>query len=168
MKLKLKAGRYEVRAAVTDAISGRSGSVYGYVDVPDYTQTPVALSGILVQVTPDAPRTNPGDSGPFTATTRREFSRNEKVTAILREYQGLTRAIMPGYLQVQVLNTHDQRVFGYETRLLPEQFGANRAADHGIEIPMRDFEPGEYLLTMEVRHGNTEVRREMRFRVRER
>ena len=166
MKLKLKAGRYEVRAAVTDVTSGRSGSVYGYVDVPEYTQTPVALSGILVQVTPDAPPTSSGDSGPFRPTTRREFRRNEKVTAIVREYQGLTRAIMPGYLQVQVLNTHDQRVFGYETRLLPEQFGANRAADHGIEIPLRDFEPGEYLLSMEVRHGNTEVRRELRFRVR--
>jgi hypothetical protein len=165
MKLKVKAGRYEVRAAVTDATSGRSGSVYGYVDVPEYTQTPVALSGILVQVTPATPRTNPGDR-PFTPTTRREFRRDETVTAIVREYQGLTRAIMPGYLQVQVLNTHDQRVFGYETRLLPEQFGANRAADHGIEIPLRDFEPGEYLLAMEVRHGNTEVRREMRFRVR--
>jgi VWFA-related protein len=166
MKLKVKAGRYEVRAAVTDAASGRSGSVYGYVDVPEYTQTPVSLSGILVQVTPDTARTNPGDRGPFTPTTRREFMRSETVTAVLREYQGLTRAIMPGYLQVQVLNTHDQRVFGYETRLLPEQFGANRAADHGIEIPMRDFEPGEYLLSMEVRHGNTEVRRELRFRVR--
>ena len=166
MKLKLKAGRYEVRAAVTDATSGRSGSVYGYVDVPEYTQTPVALSGILVQVAPDTPPVNSGDSVLFRPTTRREFQRNEKVTAILREYQGLTRAIMPGYLQVQVLNTHDQRVFGYETRLLPEQFGANRAADHGIEIPLRDFEPGEYLLSMEVRHGNTEVRREMRFRVR--
>ena len=115
---------------------------------------------------PEAPPADPGGAGPFTATTRREFRRDEKVTAIVREYQGLTRAIMPGYLQVHVLNTHDQRVFGYETRLLPEQFGANRAADHGIEIPMRDFEPGEYLLTMEVRHGNTEVRREMRFRVR--
>jgi VWFA-related protein len=166
MKLKVKPGRYEVRAAVTDATSGRSGSVYGYVDVPQYTQTPVALSGILVHVTPDAPRTSSGDRGPFTPTTRRDFRRTETVSAVVREYQGLTRAIMPGYLQVQVLNTHDQRVFGYETRLLPEQFGANRAADHGIEIPMRDFEPGEYLLTMEVRHGNTEVRREMRFRVR--
>lgn len=166
MKLKLKPGRYEVRAAVTDATSGRSGSVYGYVDVPDYTQTPVALSGILIQATSDASSSLADASAPFTPTTRREFGRDEKLTAILREYQGLTRAIMPGYLQVQVLNTHDQRVFGYETRLLAEQFGANRAADHGIEIPMRDFEPGEYLLTMEVRHGTTEARREMRFRVR--
>ena len=167
MKLKVKPGRYEVRAAVTDATSGRSGSVYGYVDVPEYTQAPVSLSGILVQATP-VPVSAAGnaDARPFLPTTRREFRRDEYVTAILREYQGLTRAIMPGYLQVQVLNTHDQRVFGYETRLLPEQFGANRAADHGIEIPMRDFEPGEYLLTMEVRHGNTEVRRELRFRVR--
>jgi hypothetical protein len=141
--------------------------VYGYVDVPDYAQTPVSLAGILVQVTAESGSTagNP-EARPFVPTTRREFRRDEFVTAILREYQGLTRALMPGYLQVQVLNAHDQRVFGYESRLTAEQFGANRAADHGIEIPMRDFEPGEYLLTMEVRHGNTEVRREMRFRVR--
>ena len=84
----------------------------------------------------------------------------------MREYQGLTQALMPGYLEVQVLNSRDQRVFGHETRIQPEQYGANRAVDHGVELPVRDFEPGEYLLTMEVRHGNTEVRREMRFTVR--
>jgi hypothetical protein len=67
---------------------------------------------------------------------------------------------------VQVLNARDQRVFGHEMRLLPDQFGANRAVDHGVQIPIRDFARGEYLLTMEVRHGNTEVRREMRFAVR--
>jgi VWFA-related protein len=167
MTLKLKPGRYEVRAAVTDATSGRSGSVYGYVDVPDYTQTPVALSGILVQARPESvAEANHAPARPFAATTRREFRRDEFITAVLREYQGLTRAIMPGYLHVQVLNTHDQRVFGYEMRLTTGNYGANRAADHGIEIPMRDFEPGEYLLSMEVRHGTAEVRREMRFKVR--
>ena len=165
LKLKLKPGRYEVRAAVTDAATGRSGSVYGYVDVPDYTQTPVSLSGILVQAVPETDRPS-SESRPFVATTRREFTRTERIQAVVREYQGLTQALMPGYLEVQVLNSRDQRVFGHETRIQPEQYGANRAVDHGVELPVRDFEPGEYLLTMEVRHGNTEVRREMRFTVR--
>jgi VWFA-related protein len=165
LKLKVKPGRYEVRAAVAEQATGRSGSVYGYVEVPDYTQTPVALSGILVEATPDIEPVSQ-ESRPFVATTRREFGTNERVTAVIREYQGLTRPLMPGYLHVQVLNARDQRVFGHEMRLLPDQFGANRAVDHGVQIPIRDFERGEYLLTMEVRHGNTEVRREMRFAVR--
>jgi VWFA-related protein len=164
LQLKLKPGRYEVRAAVAEA-TGSSGSVYGYVEVPDYTQTPVSLSGILVQAMPDTDTVSQ-ESRPFVATTRREFGRNEQVTAVVREYQGLTRPLMPGYLHVQVLNARDQRVFGHEMRLLPDQFGANRAVDHSVELPVRDFEPGEYLLTMEVRHGNTEVRKEMRFKVR--
>jgi VWFA-related protein len=165
LKLKIKPGRYEVRAAVADAATGRSGSVYGYVEVPEYTKTPASLSGILVMARPGSDAASE-EGGKFIATTRREFRQDERVSVVVREYQGLTNALMPGYLTVQVLNARDQRVFGHESRLLADQFGANRAVDHGVDLPVRDFEPGEYLLTMEVRHGNNEVRKEMRFRIR--
>ncbi len=48
-RLILKPGRYEIRAAIDDATLGASGSVYGYVEVPDFLRDPVTLSGILLQ-----------------------------------------------------------------------------------------------------------------------
>jgi VWFA-related protein len=165
LKLKVKPGRYEVRAAVSDQVAGASGSVYGYVEVPEYGATPVSLSGIMVQALPEMDA-EPKEFVPFVPTARREFGRNERVTAVLRENQGLTQPVQPGYLNVQIVNERDERVFGHEARLLAEQYGANRAADHAVDLPLTRLDPGEYVLVMEVRHGNVEARRELRFRVR--
>ena len=165
LKLKVKPGRYEVRAAVSDGWAGASGSVYGYVDVPEYTATPVSLSGIMVQALPETDA-EPKEFVPFVPTSRREFGRNERVTAVLRENQGLTQPVQPGYLNVQIVNERDERVFGHEARLVADQYGANRSADHAVDLPLGRLDAGEYVLVMEVRHGNIEARREMRFRVR--
>lgn len=168
-RLVLKPGRYEIRAAIDDATLGASGSVYGYVEVPDFTKEPVTLSGILLQaVEGDGPAPQPpaADSVPIVPTARREFSRTERVTAFIREHQGLTHAMMPGYLNVSLVNSADRRVFGQEMRVLAEQFGSNRATDHVFDLPMAELEPGEYLLVVEVHHGNLQVQRDLRFRVR--
>ncbi len=165
IRLKVKPGRYEVRAAVIDQTLGASGSVYGYVEVPDYTAAPVSLSGILLQAVPESDGA-PAEPLPFAPTTRREFSRGERLVAVVREYQGLTQPLQPGYLHVQVLDADNQRVFGQESRILPSQFGADRAADHVVDLPFAHLDPGEYLLTVEVRHGNVEARRDLRFRIR--
>jgi hypothetical protein len=50
-RLELKPGRYEVRVAF-DASAGQRASVYGYVDVPDFAQHPLSLSGVAFTVSP--------------------------------------------------------------------------------------------------------------------
>jgi hypothetical protein len=168
-RLVLKPGRYEIRAAIDDTSLGASGSVYGYVEVPDFAREPVTLSGILLEAAPiDGPAQRPpaGDSVPIVPTARRVFTRGEHVTAFVREHQGLTHEVMPGYLHVSIVNSSDRRVFGQELRVVPEQFGSNRATDYLFEVPLSTLEPGEYLLLVETRHGNLQVQRDLRFRIR--
>ena len=47
-RLSMKPGRYEIRAALEDASRLRTGSVYTYVDVPDFAKDPLSLSGLVV------------------------------------------------------------------------------------------------------------------------
>lgn len=166
--LPLAPGRYEIRAAVEDPALRATGSVYGYVDVPDFSAELVSLSGILLEAAPAgaaAPHAALAGLVPIVPTARRLFPRSARVTAFVRIHQGVKRALMPGYLEAEVVDDADNRVFHHESRLVPEHFGANRAMDFTLELPFTRLEPGQYLLTIEVRHGNASAKRDLRFTI---
>jgi VWFA-related protein len=168
-RLELKPGRYELRTAVEDARLGRSGSVYTYVDVPDYQRAAVALSGVLMSVSPGAvvvPDAALEGLVPVVPTTRREFSSSDRVSAFVRLYQGVSRVLMPGYVVAEILDDRDTSVYRQETRLASGQFGASRAVDFSVEVPVHRLTPGQYVLGVEARHGNETARRDVRFTVR--
>jgi VWFA-related protein len=167
-RLTLGPGRYEIRAAVEDAVRGRSGSVYGYVDVPDYAHTPVAMSGLLLEADPGrvgAPAGALGDLVPVAPTARRVFAPTDQVTGFVRIYQGLMRAMMPGYVVAEIRDDRDHSVFHQESRVLPAQFGDSRSMDFSVDVPMAQLRRGAYVLTVEARHGNDTARRDARFSV---
>jgi VWFA-related protein len=168
-RLPVKPGRYEVRAAIDDDRARASGAVYGYVDVPNFAAEPVSLSGIFLSAAPVSGvprRPAANDLLPVVPTARREFARTERVTAFVREHQGLTRALMPGYLTIEIRSAADARVFGQEIRIVPDQFGGNRAMDYAFDLPLGSLAPGEYLLSVDARHGTITARRDARFVVR--
>ena len=74
-RLDLKPGRYEIRAA--SDVTGRSrSSVYGFVEVPDFTAEALAVSGIVFEALPGsmaAPRDAFADLLPIVPTARRQF-----------------------------------------------------------------------------------------------
>ena len=166
-QLPLRPGRYELRAAVEDTALGAAGSVYTDVEVPSFANTPASISGILLHsAPPGAPVPAPPAAFlPIVPTARREFGPAEHVSAFARLHQGVTRALMPGYLVSEILDEHDTRVFRQELRLVPEQFGANRAMDYQLQLPLDRLPAGQYVLTIEVTHGNVKVRKDARFTV---
>ena len=81
-RLTLKPGRYEVRVAL-DAGPGQRASVYTYVDVPDFAQQPLSLSGIVLVVSPGVPSAPPDAFAnllPVAPTARRDFARSDRAT----------------------------------------------------------------------------------------
>jgi hypothetical protein len=166
--LELKPGKYEIRAAVEDTGIGQSGSVYTDVDVPSFYTEFVSLSGGLIHTEPPgivavAPALR--DSLPVTPTTRRQFTREDKVTVFFQMYQGVRRAAMPGYVIAEIQDEHERTVYQQETRSLPSDLGANRASNLTFDLPMNELDPGDYLFSVEVRHGNQSARRDLRFNV---
>ena len=167
--LELRPGRYEIRAAVEDAGTGESGSVYTYVDVPDFLREFVSLSGLFLHTSPPEPTARLNDllppPLPDAPAARRNFARSDHVAAWLQIYQGLRRPAMPGYLLTEIRDERDTRVFQQETRLLAEDVGTNRAISEQIDLPLSTLAPGAYLLSVQVRQGNVNVQRELRFNV---
>jgi VWFA-related protein len=169
MRLDLRPGRYEIRAAVDDATLGRAGSVYGYVDVPDFRDTAITMSGVFLEVTPDlvtVPSREFANLVPVVPSARRTFARTDRVRAFLKIYQGLTRAAVPGYFEAAIVDEQDRLVFRQEARLTTDRFGASRAADITVDLPIERLETGGYLLNLETRHGNEIATRHVRFEVR--
>jgi VWFA-related protein len=168
LNLPLKTGRYEVRAAVQDEALGTVGSVYGYVDIPDFRKQAVTLSGLLVHAPADrvpAPPPAVASFLPVVPTARRTFARSDQVSAALRLYWGLGRRATPGYMTAEVRDEQDRVVYRQETRITPDTMGAGRATELSFDLPLARLDPGAYLFAVETRHGSETARRDLRFQV---
>jgi VWFA-related protein len=134
----LEPDRYELRVAVTDVATDTTGTIHGYVTVPDEDDD-VVLSGVLLE-----------RAG--TPTLLRTFSRADIVTASIqvRRKPGSTTA-MP--LVMRLVDTQDRTVFESVTTLDGSAFAGTRVADVRITLPLAELPHGEYLLTMGPRDG---------------
>jgi hypothetical protein len=167
-RLALKPGRYEVRVAL-DAAPNRRASVYTFVDVPDFAQQPLSLSGIVLAVLPVVPSAPPDaftNLLPVVPTSRRDLLRADRATAFVRVYQNAKNAPLPATLTARIVDTGDRLVWNEVKRLTADGFMGSRAADYRLALPVERLEGGEYLLTIEATQGAYTARRGVRFTVR--
>lgn len=167
-RLTLKPGRYEVRVAV-DAGSTERASVYTYVDVPDFAQQPLSLSGVAIASSPPAPSASADafkDLLPIVPTARREFARAGRASVFVRVYQRLKDAPQPVTVTAQIHDTAGHVLMKDAATLASAQFGANRAADYRIALPLERLTAGDYLLTIDAAQGQQTAGRAVRFAVR--
>ena len=150
-RLPLDPGRYEIRAAVT-ADDGRTGSVFTYLDVPEFAKAPLSVSAVAIEA---APRTlsAPGKAFagliPIVPTTRRSFAGSDAIAAFVRLYQGGSDRLGIVQLSATVQDARGRTIVDKRESLGPDRFGARRAADYRIDLQAGTLEPGEYLLRIE-------------------
>jgi hypothetical protein len=167
-RLVLAPGRYEIRVAL-DAGRDQRASVYTYVDVPDFARQPLALSGIVLAISPavgSAPPDAFTDIAPVIPTARREIAHSGRATAFLGVYQDAKAAALPTTVTARLTDTADHVVFDNVSELAADRFN-NHAADYLIEIPVERLASGEYLLTIEAAERDRVARRAVRFTVRQ-
>jgi hypothetical protein len=166
--LDLKPGHYEVRIGVERRRDGTTGSIYGYVDVPNIDDEPVAMSGVTLQ----AFRRPAGDVTltltPLLTmpTLRRAFTSGDLVTA---------------FVQVRVKDEQDRRALALHTRVVDDQdrvaldapidrshavFDEAGVANVPVTVPVDTLAPGKYLLTIEAALGEHRQHRDVPFEVR--
>jgi hypothetical protein len=166
-RLELEPGRYEIRVA-TDAPSGRRGSVFAFVDVPNFSRDDLTLTGVALSTspaTPAAPADLLKDLMPVVPTARRTFARAEQVSAFARVQQGGNRS-EPVTIVGHIVDT-DGHVVRDDTRTFAsDRFGASRTADYQLGLRVADLSPGDYLLSIEATSGKKSQRRNVRFSIR--
>jgi len=166
-RLALKPGRYEVRASV-DVAPGRSGSVYTYVDVPDFSEQPLSLSGVVFSIAPawpTAPAQGFPDLSPIVPTTRRDFAPTDRVSAFVRVYQKASEPPQLADVKAQIVDVNGRMVTTDAASFGAEQFAQSRSADYRVRLPVDRLSPGAYLLTLDAARGQHSVRRTVRFQV---
>jgi VWFA-related protein len=160
-RLELKPGRYEIRA-IMDVHSGERSGVYGFVEIPNYREAALALSGVLLEATP-APQTAPkeafADLLPIVPTARRDFEFTDRVRAFARVVRDGGRPGEPTTVTSRVLDTRGGVTF--------EVRGETTAAgDYTLDLPIGDLPAGEHLLEIRATSGTNESSERLRFRVR--
>jgi VWFA-related protein len=166
-RLTLKPGRYELRLAV-DASVNQRGSVYTYVDVPDFSQQPLSLSGIVIGATP-GPLSAPKDAFagllPIVPTARRTFTSADRATAFVRVYETSKKPPVPVAVTTRIVDANDKVASTETVTIAADHFKDAHAADHRIELPLSTLARGQYLLTIETTAGELAARRGVRFTV---
>jgi VWFA-related protein len=165
-RVSVPPGGYEVRAAVRTG-DAKTASVYSYVDVPDFADDRVSLSGLVLGATP-APQTAPRDAFtdlmPFVPTARREFERTDRVTAFVRAHQPTKRPAQPATVRLRVIDANDATVLDQARATTAEDFKGG-AMDILLPLPLERLRPGEHLLVVEVAVGGRTVARSVRMNV---
>ena len=167
--MTLKPGRYSIRAGAYRHGDHASGSVFGDVDVPDFANDPLSLSGLMVSTTPPT-ASSPADAlqgiVDVVPTAARVFDRGRRVSVFARVYQAAKRPPAPVPLTVRVVDAHDAVVFDNAETFAPDRFDASsHALNYSLELPMASLKNGEYLLTLQAGEGAAAVRRDVRFSV---
>ena len=160
--MRLPPGRHRLRAAATSRRLGTSGSVFVDVDVPDFQNAPLALSGLVVHADPAwtavGSRRAVLSILPLVPTTRRDFTATDRVTALLRVYRSGRDLSVLVTLTTTVLDGK-----GVQVGEAVQTVGAVQASDISIDLGRFPLGPGPHLLTVEARAGRDTVRRQLTF-----
>jgi hypothetical protein len=173
-RIDLPPARYQFRVGVHESTGGAIGSVPIDVEVPDYSKTPFAVSGLvltsttarkLVTIKPDPVLK---DVLPLPPVALRTFAGFETVSIFAEIYDRST----PSAHDVDVtVSVHPKRggaaVFTSSDTRKIEASGGTRTLGYTADIPLRDLPPGEYILRLNAksRAGDHTATREVPFAV---
>ena len=174
-RLQLAPGRYQLRVAARESGTGRVGSVNYDLDVPDFTDPPLAVSGIAIAsasgLRMSTAKADPefGQALPGPAVASRVFPRGDELAVFAEVYDNDVKAPHVVDITTTVVSEDGRNVFKTtEERQSSELQGKPGGYGHQARINLKDVAPGTYLLTVEARSraGNKPpVGRTVQFRV---
>ena len=166
-----KPGRHAVRIGVKHVASGRTGSVYLDVEVPDFAKRALTVSGLMVEATPPLPRASDDRVRaliPILPTTRREFAATDTATLLFRVHQRPDRTPKEITRTLRLINARDEEVSALTETIPASSFAKGATAEQRLTLPLEKLTPGRYLVAVTLAAtGGEAIARELTLRVRE-
>ena len=175
-RLPLSPGQYTLRVGMREQEGGAIGTLSYDLDVPDFYKAPLSMSGVVLTSRGAQARLTPTPDAelkeilPGPPTAIREFATADTITAFAEVYD--TQASTPHRVDMTATVKADggRTVFSQtEERATQELQGARGGFGYRVEIPLKDLQPGSYVLTIEARSrlsGNPSVKEDIPFEVR--
>jgi hypothetical protein len=163
-RISLAPGRSQIRVGAREGATGSVGSVFYDLHVPDFRREPLTFSGLLLTA-PSVRDTitalpDPASAGllPGPATSRRAFRRSDTLTVFAELYDNQSRKQGRQIdTAVTLLSERGQEVFSARDVLTNGGSDSKNWTAFGLtrEIPLKDVQPGRYLLRIEARVRGT-------------
>ncbi len=159
-QVQLPPGRYQMRVASAEQEGKTSGTVLYDIEIPDFWESPLTMSGVMLTSTTAGlmPTAGQGivDLGPMLPgppTTVREFNVDEDIAVFAEVYEN-AQDMPPHVLDLSTTVRSDigQIVFeNREERSSTELEGGRGGFGYSVEIPSGTLVPGLYVIHLEAR-----------------
>jgi hypothetical protein len=156
-RLELPPGRYQVRVAARDPVKDDVGAVTYDLDVPDFFQHPIGLSGLTVASLGSdmfTPRLDDQlmDVLPAAPMALRTFPQNDELALFAEVYKQSGTAARHVMLGSTVLAVDGRVMYEARDTVDSSDFDAvKRRYQYSVRIPLGDFAPGRYVLRVEAK-----------------
>jgi VWFA-related protein len=170
-------GRYQLRVAAQDNAKTKQGSAHFDLDVPDFTNNPIAISGVAIAATADRAAYSPPKAGfdpfggmlPGAPSALREFPLGSEIAVFVEVYDNRPTPTHRLDITTTVRDDAGRVVFtNTEERSSEELHGTPGAFGYSVRIPMMDWTPGLHVLTIEAKSrlaNSTPASRVVQFQV---
>jgi VWFA-related protein len=176
-RLHLPPGRYQIRVAAKEGGTGRVGTVNYDIDVPDFSQDPLMMSGIAitsassVRTSTVKPDEELKAALPAPPVAVREFPKGDEMAVFAEIYDNDPKTPHTVDITSTVVGEDGKTVFtSHEERQSSDLQGKPGGYGHAARFPTVDFAPGTYVLTIEARSragkNPPTVTRSVQFRIR--
>jgi hypothetical protein len=162
-RLWLPPGRYQLRVFAQESEGRRAGAACCDLDVPDFTDRPLMLSGValtaasarlLHTMKPDEvmERVLPGP-----ATSRRVFFQGDVLGVFVEAYSNTSEAAARIAMTTRLVRDDGQSVFSSVEPPHRANGGSNMGEQrrYVVHVPLRAAAPGAYVLHVEARLGDS-------------
>lgn len=153
---KLPPGLYQVRAAVRDDKSGKSGSAHAWIEIPDLSKKKLTMSSLLLGERTAGMMTNVSDTGgvsPIALSASHRFRRASTLRFLIFAYNSMpspTDQKPDIAVQVQVIRDNQPVITTALRKLTTEGVSDLTRLPYAAEIPLNELLPGRYLLQVTV------------------
>ena len=174
-RMNVPPGRYQLRVAAYDMAGGAVGSVLYDLDVPDFSKSRIAMSGLVITSAAAAtlPTARPDADlrtllpGPPSAA--RTFAQNDQVAIFADVYDNDVSPVHKVDITMSLTADAGRVVFKNEEERSTEDLGGKPGGfGVGTTLSLSDFEPGLYVLKVEARSrlgADVMARREVQIRI---
>jgi hypothetical protein len=152
----VKPGLYQVRVAALDTKSGRVGSAYGWVEIPDLSKKQLAMSSLLLAERTQAMMANVSNGNevvPINQSSSRRFRRESNLRFLLFAYNtqlSPTDGKPDVAVQVQVVRDNQPVVTTTLRKINTEGVVDLTHLPYAAEVSLSSLTSGQYLLQVTI------------------